>query len=94
MDGGRAFIELRDRLLREGISQVQALQAFRWPALQRFNWAHDYFDRIAADNHQPALRVVDDDGHDQVLALRCWRAVPISWRTFSLRTGCAAATEC
>lgn len=68
MDGGRAFIELRDRLLREGISQAQALQAFRWPALQRFNWAHDYFDRIAADNHRPALRVVDDTGHDQVLS--------------------------
>lgn len=68
MDGGRAFIELRERLLREGISQAQAVQAFRWPALQRFNWAHDYFDRIAADNHQPALRVVDDDGHDQVLS--------------------------
>jgi len=68
VDGGRAFIELRERLLREGISQAQAVQAFRWPALQRFNWAHDYFDRIAADNHQPALRVVDDDGHDQVLS--------------------------
>jgi acetyl-CoA synthetase len=68
VDGGRAFIELRDRLLREGISQAQALQAFRWPALQRFNWAYDYFDRIAADNHRPALRVVDDTGHDQVLS--------------------------
>jgi acetyl-CoA synthetase len=68
VDGGRAFIELRDGLLREGISQAQAMQTFRWPALQRFNWAHDYFDRIAADNHRPALRVVDDAGHDQVLS--------------------------
>lgn len=68
MDGGKAFIELRDRLLREGVSHAQALQAFQWPAVGEFNWATDYFDRIAAGNDRPALRVVDDAGHDQVLS--------------------------
>jgi acetyl-CoA synthetase len=68
VDGGKAFIELRDRLLREGISHAQALQAFQWPAVSQFNWANDYFDRIAAGNDRPALRVVDDAGHDQVLS--------------------------
>src|ERR1700722_14203605 len=64
MNGGQAFIELRDRLLRDGISQAEALQAFDWPEIAHFNWALDYFDRIAAGNARPALRVVDDAGRD------------------------------
>ena len=68
MDGGNTFIELRDRLLLDGISQPQASQAFHWPAIGHFNWALDYFDRIAAGNHRPALRVVDDAGGDQVMS--------------------------
>ena len=64
MDGGKAFIELRDRLLGEGISHSQALQSFHWPAVRHFNWAADYFDRIAAGNDRPALRVIDDGGGD------------------------------
>jgi len=68
VDGGKAFIELRDRLLREGVSHAQAPQAFQWPAVGEFNWATDYFDRIAAGNDRPALRVVDDVGHDHVLS--------------------------
>ena len=68
MDGGKAFIELRDRLLREGVSHEQALQSFHWPAIPHFNWAMDYFDRIAAGNERPALRVVDDGGRDQAMS--------------------------
>jgi hypothetical protein len=66
VDGGNAFIELRDRLLLDGIPQTQASQAFHWPAIEYFNWALDYFDRIAAGNERPALRVVDDAGGDRV----------------------------
>ncbi len=66
MHGGNAFIELRDRILLDGIPQTQASQAFRWPAIEHFNWALDYFDRIAAGNDRPALRVVDDAGADRV----------------------------
>ena len=68
MDCGNAFIELRDRLLREGISRQQALESFHWPAFAHFNWARDYFDRIAAGNDRPALRVVDDAGCDKSLS--------------------------
>ena len=68
LDGGKAFVELRDRLLREGISPAQAAQAFHWPAISHFNWATDYFDRMAAGNDQPALRVVDDAGGDECLS--------------------------
>jgi acetyl-CoA synthetase len=55
-------------VLRDGISYEQALEAFRWPAAASFNWAVDYFDRIAAHNDRPALRVVDDSGGDQALS--------------------------
>jgi acetyl-CoA synthetase len=68
VDGGNAFIELRDRLLREGISHAQALQSFHWPAIPHFNWARDYFDRIAIGNDRPALRVVDSAGGDSALS--------------------------
>jgi acetyl-CoA synthetase len=68
VDGGNAFIELRDRLLREGISHAQAHQCFHWPAIAHFNWARDYFDRIAVGNDRPALRVVDSTGGDVALS--------------------------
>jgi acetyl-CoA synthetase len=68
VEGGQAFIALRDQLLHEGISHDQALDAFRWPAVNSFNWALDYFDRIAAHNDRTALRVVHDTGADQVLS--------------------------
>lgn len=68
MDGGNTFIELRDRLLHGGLPHGEALQAFHWPAMPHFNWARDYFDRIAAGNDRPALRVVDDAGRDAGLS--------------------------
>ena len=68
MDGGKAFIELRDRLLGEAISHEQALQSFHWPAVRHFNWATDYFDRIALANDRPALRVIDGAGGDSSLS--------------------------
>ena len=68
MDGGTAFVELRDRLLREGLSHAQALKSFHWPSIRHFNWATDYFDRVAAGNDRPALRVVDDRGRDEALS--------------------------
>ena len=68
MDGGKAFVELRDRLLREGVSHEEASRSFHWPAVPHFNWALDYFDRIASGNDRPALRVVDDAGLDRALS--------------------------
>jgi acetyl-CoA synthetase len=65
---GKKFIDLRDRVLQPGISPVEACDAFGSPPIGPFNWATDYFDRIAAGNERPALRVVDDAGHDQVLS--------------------------
>ncbi len=61
MDGGKAFIALRDRILREGLPYERALQSFHWPPIRHFNWALDYFDLIAA-NERAALRVVGTGG--------------------------------
>lgn len=68
VDGGKAFIELRDRLLRGGIGSAHGPAAFDWPAIAHFNWATDYFDEIAAGNKAAALKVVDDAGGDQTLS--------------------------
>lgn len=67
LDGAAIFIELRDRLLNDDIEYERALSGFQWPELSHFCWARDYFDRIAKNNDRPALRVVDDRGHDETL---------------------------
>jgi len=66
MAGDKQFIELRDRVLVPGLAPDAASRAFEHAPLQRFNWALDYFDRIAVGNDRPALMVVDDAGRDRV----------------------------
>ena len=39
-----------------------AYRDFRWPQLDKFNWALDYFDNYARGNNKPALWIVDDSG--------------------------------
>jgi acetyl-CoA synthetase len=56
------FIAARDFLLRHRDDYTHAYAEFRWPKLDRFNWALDYFDVMARDNANPALWLVDDDG--------------------------------
>ena len=57
-DSAQAFLAARDLLLRHRRDIAAARAAFRWPVLDRFNWALDYFDRMAAGNDAPALRFV------------------------------------
>lgn len=64
------FIEARDRLLRLREDPTAAQREFAWPQFDEFNWASDYFDVIARDNEQPALRVVDDAGNGETLSSR------------------------
>lgn len=61
-----SFLAARDFLLRHRTEYERAVRDFRWPVLERFNWALDYFDGIAADNNRPALHVVEDDGSETV----------------------------
>src|SRR6201996_8475159 len=63
-----AFVEARDALLYRRSDFDAAVREFRWPRPSYFNWALDYFDAIAADNAEPALRVVDDLSGDQSLS--------------------------
>ncbi|HEX3156930.1 MAG TPA: AMP-binding protein [Gemmatimonadaceae bacterium] len=61
----RAFLEARDFLLAQRTEYEHAYAQFRWPRLERFNWALDYFDPMALGNDRAALRIVRDDGTDR-----------------------------
>jgi acetyl-CoA synthetase len=61
------FITARDQLLHWRDEPVRAVQEFRWPSFEQFNWALDYFDVIARDNHNPALCVATGTGAEQSL---------------------------
>jgi acetyl-CoA synthetase len=57
-----AFLEARDFLLAHRRDYETAYRDFRWPALDRFNWALDYFDPMARGNDRPGLWLVDEGG--------------------------------
>ena len=48
-DEVRAFRAARDLLLRHRTDYDAAVREFRWPKLERFNWALDHFDHLPAD---------------------------------------------
>ncbi|HEY1999065.1 AMP-binding protein [Paraburkholderia sp.] len=56
----QGFFDARDLLWRYRTDYERAYREFAWPVLDQFNWALDYFDVIAQDNHNPALWIVDD----------------------------------
>jgi len=64
----QAFREARDFLLAQRDRHDAAVAGFRWPQLQHFNWALDWFDVLARDNHATALWVVNEDGSEQRLS--------------------------
>jgi acetyl-CoA synthetase len=61
------LIAARDLLLRLREDVTAAGREFQWPRFENFNWAHDYFDVIAQDNHNAALRVVSSGGAEESL---------------------------
>src|SRR5215469_13529905 len=69
--GGRApmsaepFLQAREFLWRHRTDYDTAYRDFRWPVLDRFNWALDYFDRIANGNDRPALWIVNEGGGEE-----------------------------
>lgn len=60
--GTQAFREARDFLLAHRTDHETAYEKFRWPALDEFNWALDWFDVLAEGNDATALRIVEADG--------------------------------
>ena len=59
-------MQSRDFLLANRRDSARAVAGFRWPELNEFNWALDYFDRIAAVTHTPALHIVDENGEEHL----------------------------
>jgi len=68
MRNAERFIAARDLLSRYREDLAAARAAFHWPRFEEFNWARDYFDVIAADNHNPALRVVSLAGAEETVS--------------------------
>ncbi|BCJ42189.1 acetyl-CoA synthetase [Actinoplanes ianthinogenes] len=62
------FRRARDFLLDHREDYPVAYEEFAWPRLDRFNWALDWFDVIAAGNDEPALWIVEEDGSEQRLS--------------------------
>src|SRR5947209_5421470 len=60
------FEAARDFLLNHARDYEKAYRDFRWPELDSFNWALDWFDHIASGprSQQTALWVIDESGND------------------------------
>ena len=56
------FRRARDFLVQNRADWKAACEGFRWPALDRFNWALDWFDVIADGNGRTALHIVEEYG--------------------------------
>ena len=65
-----AFAAARDFLFAHRTDYETAVREFRWPVLEQFNWALDYFDVIARGNDEPALWIVGDDGSEHQRSFR------------------------
>ena len=68
-DATQAFRSARDFLLAHRDDYATAYAGFQWPKLDRFNWALDWFDQIAAGDrrNQTALWVAYEDGRQDKL---------------------------
>jgi acetyl-CoA synthetase len=62
MDPTASFRRARDFLLAHREDYEVAVREFRWPVLDRFNWALDWFDIVADGNARTALHLVEDYG--------------------------------
>lgn len=62
MNATESFREARDFLIKNRTDYERVRREFRWPRLQHFNWATDWFDEIARGNHRDALQVVGPHG--------------------------------
>ena len=74
--GVKAFWAAREFLLEHREDYETAYRDFRWPQLNQFNWALDYFDTYAHDNDKTALWIVDESGPEIKLSF-----AEMSWRS-------------
>ncbi len=69
MDFAQEFVDARNFLLRVK-SYEEAKKGFKWPAPTNFNWASDYFDRLAEKCVNPAVEYLDDQGVDRKVSFQ------------------------
>jgi len=62
------FAQARDFLQQHRLDYDTAYAGYQPPQLDEFNWALDFFDQEAKDNHTPALWVVEEDGSEQKIS--------------------------
>ncbi|MFH8982329.1 AMP-binding protein [Streptomyces varsoviensis] len=67
------FRAARDFLLGHREDYAGACAGFSWPRPPEFNWALDWFDRIAAGNERTALWIVEEDGAETRLSFDALR---------------------
>ena len=60
MSSTETFRHARDLLFRHREDYQAAVREFRWPVLDRFNWALDWFDILADGNQGLALQIVEE----------------------------------
>ena len=70
MTATEAFLEARNFLLAHREDYAKAYAGFRWPQLDSFNWALDWFDVYARNNSRTALWVVSRDAGETKLSFR------------------------
>ncbi len=61
------FFTLRD-FVQKAKSYEEAYNGFKWPRITKFNWATDYFDKIAQDNDKAALIFVENDDTETIVS--------------------------
>jgi acetyl-CoA synthetase len=60
-----SFRSARDFLLAQRANYGAAYAGFHWPRPDRFNWALDWFDPLAAGNAATGLWIVEEDGSER-----------------------------
>jgi len=65
MNPTTTFRQARNFLLEHREDYSCAYAGFHWPELPQFNWALDFFDIEAHDNHRDALWVTGEDGREE-----------------------------
>ncbi len=58
------FLKMRDFLMNVK-NYDEARNGFKWPTISKFNWALDYFDKIAENNDNLALIYADENGNEK-----------------------------
>ncbi|MDG0817044.1 AMP-binding protein [Bdellovibrio svalbardensis] len=59
------FEQARDFLILHRADYDYAFNQFKWPQLENFNWALDYFDSMAEGNNNTALWIINEDGKEE-----------------------------